>query len=475
MIAIMQKDDKKLKILLLNVSSTSFSYEQLVIPFGLDSLGSYIDNPVYEIRGIELNYPPQKIMQRYLKVDNDILHQITDFAPDVVAMSTYASNIYNVMFWADIIKQNFPVAFIVVGGNHVSYIAKECLSKCKGIDAAIRFEGEIPFKMLCEKLYTNTNDFSEVPGMVYRFGVELVENPQTALMKDLNSLPTLNRTFFSDQNSQEKLTHADIISSRGCTANCTFCNCNHYWSKTHRTRAVESVIAELKELMQNNPLESVRFRDETLTLRKNYCLEICEAIISNDINLRFQAHSRLDGLDEDVIRALSKAGFEILFIGVESGSEAVLKRLKKGINLAKLEIIISLLRKYGIKFRLSFMSATPGEKFRETLETVRLIKRLKLKRDEYYIGVGIDIYPGTEECKRFLQFNSDYQWIAKDYRFKGKYFAVKDQQGNITQPKYRQYSVLKSAFMFFLLSPSYFFQKTKSVGLKKLRKLMKFG
>lgn len=468
-----QTDKRRLKILLLNVSSTSFFYEQLVIPFGLVSLGSYVENPNYEIRGIELNHPPEKIMKRYLRVDNEIMRQVLVFKPDLIAMSTYASNIYNVMFWANAIKVYFSEAFIMAGGNHVSYIARECLSKCKDIDAVGKFEGEITFKMLCEKLYAGNHDFSDIPNLVYRKGGEIIENTQTAFMDSLDSLPNLNRTFFSTNNSEKELTHADIISARGCTAHCTFCNCNHYWNKTHRTRTIELVIEELKELKQKNPLESVRFRDESLTLRKSYCLKICRAIVSNNINLRFQAHSRLDGLDEEVIKALSQAGFEMLFIGVESGSKAVLKRLKKGINLVKLETIIGLLRKYGIGFRLSFMSATPGESFFQTLETVKLIKKLKLKREEYYLGVGVDIYPGTEECKRFLELNPNFEWITRNFPFKGKYFATRDIRGNITQPKYKEYGTLKSAIIFFLLSPAYFLDKTKTIGARKLKKIFK--
>ncbi|MBN1457800.1 MAG: radical SAM protein [Sedimentisphaerales bacterium] len=460
-----------MKILLLSVSSTSFFYEQLVIPFGLVSLGSYVESPDFEIKGIDLNTPPDKIMNRYLKIDNEIADKVIDYGPDIIAMSTYASNIYNVMFWADVLKKRIPECFVVVGGNHVSYIAKECLEKCKGIDAVVKFEGEIPFKMLCEKIHNNDRDFSDIPSFAYRKNGQIAENSKIALMKDLNTLPMLNRSFFSETGDPQKQVHADIVSARGCTANCTFCNCNHYWNKTHRTRTVESVIEELKELQRTCPLESVRFRDETLTLRKNYCLQICDAIVSNKIKLRFQAHSRLDGLDEEVIKALSKAGFELLFIGVESGSKTVLKRLKKGIKLSKLETIIPLLRKYGIDFRLSFMSSTPGETFRETLETVKLIKKLKLKRDEYYVGVGIDIYPGTEECDRFLELNPDYEWLSKNYKFKGKYAAAKDSFGNITQPKYREYGTFKSAVIFFLLSPSYFWEKVNSIGIRKLKKI----
>ncbi|MBW1766726.1 MAG: B12-binding domain-containing radical SAM protein [Deltaproteobacteria bacterium] len=463
----------KLKILLLSVSSTSFFYEQLVIPFGLVSIGSYVDAPDYELKGIEMNFPPQKIMNRYLKEDDEILAQILDFEPDIIAMSTYATNMYNVMFWADVIKKNMPDTFVVVGGNHVSYIAEECLKKCSGIDAVIRFEGEIPFKMLCERLHNGNRDLSGIPSLSYRAGEKHIENPQAELIKDLNYMPLLNRTYFVEHQSPDEVIHADMISARGCPFNCTFCNCNHYWSKRHRTRSVESVIEELIILTKRHPLKTVRFRDEAITLNKKHCIEICNEIVKNNIQLKFQAHSRLDGLDEEVIQALSKAGFTTLFIGIESGSKKVLDRLKKGIDISRLETVISLLRKYGISFRLSFMSATPGENIGETLKTVRLIRRLKLRKDEYYLGYGVDIYPGTGECEQFIELNPDYQWISKKPKLNGTYLCVRDHEGNVIQPKYREYGIISVALIYFLLRPTYFLEKVVALSTKIFKRIFR--
>jgi radical SAM superfamily enzyme YgiQ (UPF0313 family) len=473
----MTEPKEKFRILLLSVSSASFFYEQLVIPFGLVSLASFVDRPDYRIKGIEFNWPPEKIKQRYLKVDGESLAQIVDFQPDIVAMSTYASNMYNVLFWTDIIKQKLPDCFIVIGGNHASYIANETLTKCPAIDAVVKFEGEIPFKMFCEKLAAGDGNFDDVPNLIWRKNGRIVENPQTELLDNIESLPIIDRTYFeSAGQSQKALTHADVIGARGCPFHCTFCDCNHYWQKTYRTRGVESVIKELKQLLADNPnVKSVRFRDESVTLRKSYCMELCRALIENGIKLEFHAHSRLDGLDDELVSMLAKAGFKLLFIGVESGSEKVLKNIKKGIRLDRLAPNLDLLRKYGINFRLSFMSSTPGETFWDTLKTVKLIKKLKLKRNEYYMGVGIDIYPGTEECARFLQLNPDYEWISnKNYEFRGKYFAMTDPYGNIINPRFRQNSLLVRAVIFFILSPGYFFQKLNSVLARKLRILFKF-
>jgi len=438
---------KKLKILLLSVNSEAFFYDQLVIPFGLISLASYIDNNNTVIKGIEMNIPPNKILKRYLRIDNDLLQEIKDFSPNIVAMSTYASNIYNVLFWANILKTQLPNCFILVGGNHASYISEEILKKCPGIDIVVKFEGEIPFKMICEKIYNDNYDFLDVPNITYRLNGIIKQNPQIDLIKDLSNLPILNREYFVDKTKKEQdIIHADIITARGCPYNCTFCNCNHYWSKRYRVRLMDSIIEELKQLLKKYPnLKSVRIRDESITVNKIRCKKLCNSIEENGIKLEFHAHSRLDGLDEEVIQNLAKAGVKLVFIGMESGSQRILNILHKGIDISRAKEVISLLRKYGIKFRISFMSETPNEKFKDIRKTMKLIKDLKLnpKNKEYYLGTGIAIYPGTYECLQFLRQNSAYEWITKEFNFKGKYYATRDSFGNILQPNYLEHSNIK--------------------------------
>ncbi|MFX0186785.1 MAG: B12-binding domain-containing radical SAM protein [Candidatus Hodarchaeota archaeon] len=447
----LKKESEKLKILLLSVSSESFFYDQLVIPFGLISLASYIEDQQFEIKGIEMNNPPEKINQRYLQVDKEFLKEIEEFSPDIIAMSSYASNIYNIIFWANLLKKKLPNCVIMVGGNHASYIDKEILEKCPGIDIVVRFEGEIPFKMISEKLLNNNDNFSDVPSITYRSNGEIKKNPQAELIKDLSSLPMLNRDYFKfETKSKDEVYHADLISARGCPFNCTFCNCNHYWSKRYRVRHIDSIIKELKSLKEEYPnLKSIRIRDESVTINKVRCKKLCDAIKENGLVLEFQAHSRLDGLDEEVIQNLSEAGFKLVFIGMESGSQRILNILNKGIDISRAGDVVSQLRDYGIKFRISFMSETPDEKLKDVKKTIKLIKKLRLnvKTNEYYIGTGVAIYPGTTDCQKFLRLNPDYEWITKDYRFKGKYYPTRDSSGNIIQPNYLEHSRFKRAFI----------------------------
>jgi radical SAM superfamily enzyme YgiQ (UPF0313 family) len=144
---------------------------------------------------------------------------------------------------------------------------------------------------------------------------------------------------------------------------------------------------------------------------------------------------------------MASAGFNLVFIGMESGSQAVLDRIQKGIDISRAEEIVSLLRKYGINFRISFLTSTPKETFKEAMQTVRLIKNLKLSKKQYYIHLGLQIYPGTYEFERFEEFHPDNNWLTNNYTFQGKYSGAKDALGNITHPRYREFGIIKS-FLF---------------------------
>ena len=420
-----------MKALLLSVSSESFFYDQVVVPFGLASLGSYVARDGVELKGLEMNWPPERIAARYLREDPDLLDEIAAFAPDVVAMTAYSGNIHNVLFWADAIKRRVPNGAVIVGGNHASYIAEEIVAERPSVDAVCRFEGEQAFSELCRRVADGARDFGDIPSLVWRRDGAVVVNDLAATIPDLDDLPPLNDGLFETGRPEARV-HADLITARGCPFHCTFCNCNHYWGKKYRTFSTDRVVEELRRLKARYPaLETVRFRDESMTISKPRCLELCEKLIAADLGLRFHAHSRLDGLDADVIPLLARAGFEQLYIGLESGSQAVLERLRKGIRVERVAEVVRLLRENGVAFRVSLILGTPDETLDEAMETVGLVKRHDLTFDEFYFGVGIVIYPGTTDCETFLRRSPDHQWLTPSPLPDG-YTYRRDSRGNVT-------------------------------------------
>ena len=90
------------------------------------------------------------------------------------------------------------------------------------------------------------------------------------------------------QSGDVKITHADIISARGCPINSTFCNCNHYWEKRYRVRMIESIIKLLGDLNNKYPnLKTVRFRDESISIIKQRCILLCDELRNKNFNKIF--------------------------------------------------------------------------------------------------------------------------------------------------------------------------------------------
>ena len=418
-----------MRILLLAVNSESAFSGPVVPPFGLMSLGTFVQGDGHDILGLDMNGPSDVVQRRYLNEDPDLLDRIRDFSPDLVAMSTYAPNIHNVLFWSELIKRECPGCVVVVGGNHASYIGPEIIRACPAVDIVIRFEGELPFKHLCDTLARGSRGFTDVPGAVFRHGNDVVETATVPLIEDLGLLPSLNRGMFQWAGTAT-WTHTDVISARGCRFHCTFCNCNHYWGKRHRSVPVARTVEELQSLKVLMPrLRSVRFRDEAISGSRTYCRELCDALVQADLGLEFHAHARLDGLDDELIGCLAAAGFREVRIGLESGSQAVLNRLKKGIKLKNVYSRVAALRKHGIRFTLLLMSSTPGETLEEAGETLRLLRDLDVDVDEFYFGTELLIYPGTGDCRAFLEKYPDYQWLRPQELSDG-YHQLPDCRGN---------------------------------------------
>lgn len=424
-----------MKILLLSVSSETFFYSQVVYPFGLASIGTYANADGHTVYGIEMNQPWHKIPDRYMKTDHNILSQILMYSPQILAISTYSSNIHNAFYWSRILKEHLPVLKVVFGGNHASYLADEILTTHSEVDFVIRFEGEHSFKELCKQLSTFQPDFSKVPNLSYRTGKSIKHNNLADLIKNLDTLPLLKRDFFGQQDERNS-DHADIVTARGCPFHCTFCNCNHYWRKTHRFFSTERIINEIRSLKTIYPkLRSVRFRDETITVNFKHCKQLCEALINNNFNLNYQAHSRIDALNEEIILLLKNAGFNRLYIGVESGSSQVLKKVRKGFTPDIIKKNIRIMQKHDLPFRLSFLLSTPDETIAEAQESIRLAIDLGLKFEEFYFGRGLSIYPGTKDCETFLEKNPEYKWLESGRtELNGGYTQITDKFSNRLYP-----------------------------------------
>jgi anaerobic magnesium-protoporphyrin IX monomethyl ester cyclase len=186
--------------------------------------------------------------------------------------------------------------------------------------------------------------------------------------------------------------------SRGCIGQCTFCNRSIFGNRV-RYRSPENVMWELRHFAKNG-IKEVFIQDDTFNLNHAWYQEILQRIISEGLNkkMQFRAPFRADEklVNKEVLKLAKKAGFWLLFYGVESGNQGMLDRMHKKLSLEEIEWAVRLTKEAGIKVETSFIVGLPGE----TEQTIEDTLRFYYKLSPFWSGCGIAIpFPSTEVSK----------------------------------------------------------------------------
>jgi radical SAM superfamily enzyme YgiQ (UPF0313 family) len=169
------------------------------------------------------------------------------------------------------------------------------------------------------------------------------------------------------------------------------------------------MIEELKELKRDYNVVQVNFEADTLTLNKRFIRELCEGIVQRGLDIRWTCESRVDTVDEYLLKIMKDAGCWQISYGVESGSQRLLDLIHKGTKKEKAMETFALTKKLGITIRGFFMLGLPTETAEESIETIEFAKELDPLWAQFTITVP---YPGTP---MFKQLDSEgkirhYRW-----------------------------------------------------------------
>lgn len=312
-------------------------------------------------------------------------------------------NLATVITTAEIVNTLLPLNIpVVVGGPEVTVNPERTLKRTNA-PIGICGEGEYTMLELCNLFANNalTNDnLASVSGIAFRLpGGEIKINPSRPLIKDLDELPFLPLHLFPMDKYERTMAElsaspVDILStSRGCPFNCSFCNNKYVWGRNYRVMSGNRIVNELEFLITNYGTKGVFFREDHFTLNKRRVYEFCSEIEKRNLTIQWGCESRVDALDEDLIRTIKKAGCESIWFGVESGSPGVLKMLNKNIDLEQEEFVFKLCKKHKIQVGASVMIGIPGQTMEENYETLKFLK--KLDPDWAYFNTFVG-YPRTD-------------------------------------------------------------------------------
>ncbi len=326
---------------------------------------------------------------------------------DVFGMSCWTANRRGVRMVADLIRRCHPKAHVVVGGPHATPLAKEILERYAAIDTVCLGESEHTFIELLGRL-TRGQSTTGVAGTVFRSnrGVERAA-PRPAI-KDLDTLAQPHRYFTS---------HI-LMTSRGCPWACTFCGAETTWGRGFRGHSVGYVVDQLELAASKLPVKMIQIKDDTFTANAKRAKAICREIRRRGLNLLWSCDTRVDVLSEELLMEMRWAGCQRLSLGVESGSNTILKNIDKKIDAATIIAATQMAKSYGIQVRHYMMLGNRGE----TLETFReTLDFLDRARPHQFIFSCLSIFPGTRDFSRAEAEG----WLDRSVFFEGDFQELK--------------------------------------------------
>ncbi|RLC58259.1 MAG: radical SAM protein, partial [Chloroflexota bacterium] len=182
-----------------------------------------------------------------------------------------------------------------------------------------------------------------------------------------------------------------IVTSRGCPGGCRFCIKHVSYGNSARFRSPESIVAEM-EFLAERGVRSIHMYADIFTISREQVVGLCELILERGLRLPWTCNSRVDFVDQEMLRLMGRAGCTWISWGIESGNEEILRRVRKGITLEQVERALHWAKEAGIHNWGYFIIGLPGETEETIRETIRFSRKLPLDLVLFHIAAP---YPGS--------------------------------------------------------------------------------
>lgn len=327
---------------------------------------------------------------------DEIVARIKLSEPDFVGVTCTTPEFYLAKEIVEKVKKYDPNIITILGGAHVSALPEESLEDCPAIDYIVVGEGE-------KSIVTVVNEKPKE---------RVISSP---MIQDLDEIVPTTRHLI-DYNDYgyvvpgKGLVKMDAIeSARGCPFGCLFCF--RLFGNKVRYRDPIKVVDEIEKSHRETGAELFMFFDDTFTLKKDRAMTICGEVIKRKLKLSFYCFTRVDTLSRELLERMKEAGFATITIGVESGNQEMLDRLRKGTRLEDYERVYKWMAELGIETRGSFIIGSPYENHQTIRDSINFAKKLPL----YRIGVNIMMpYPGTAIYQQAIK-GEGIRLVCKDW------------------------------------------------------------
>ena len=325
--------------------------------------------------------------------------------PDMVGLYAFTWNYRGAARLAALVKSMCPEIKALLGGPNATSFPEQSL-RFGDFDIVVMGEGEETIKELLDVL-KGGKSLHGVAGIAFKDGERIVKTTPREFIIDLDALPFPARHFVPMGRYFDVFTRArrfaTMIATRGCPFQCTFCNRDARLGRVLRTRSPRNVIAEMKKLKQDYAVREVMFFDDNFILDKPWAYEFCRTVENAGLDMLWEIRTRVDTVDEEILKALKRAGCYRIRFGFEAGDNQILKNMRKGITVEQSLECARLCHRIGIEMFGYFILGAPGE----TEETMKKT-----------IDLAIEIEPRFALFSKFVPYpcTEAFDWaVANGY------------------------------------------------------------
>lgn len=393
-------DDKKNKIALVYVNSYEIARKGVkrkeFPPFGVLYLAASIEQ------------------ERNWKVDIIAVDENTNGEElkwseyDVIGFSIVSSYSYGILKRCYDASERRKDVVILAGGYQAEKFCNEVFRDFNA-DIIFKGEGEESIREFCRRF--EDRNFGDIHGIIYRDNSNNIIPTEGRGIVDIDKIPEPARRLLDTNDivmknrlagTEKKMVH--MLFSRGCPYNCLYCAANqNEHNTTIRYRDKRKIVEELRNLVDTYDIEGFSIIDDCFLTEEDKAIEICDFIYKSKLNLVWSLAARVDHINDRVLRALKQAGCIEIKFGIETGSDELLKKMQKNIDVAIAEKAIRDTKKHDIGVKLFIITGLPGEtdethkatkQFLEKMSNENLVDRVSLLR--YTPLAGSHIYDAPQ-------------------------------------------------------------------------------
>ena len=318
-------------------------------------------------------------------VDQELANHIKDFRPDVVGISITEDTSRTGLHFADVSKRAAPKVPVIMGGVFCM-TRPDIVIANRSVDMLCVGEGENAVQSLMERL-DKKQDISDIPNLWIKGPDGTVKKNEIAPPIELDTLPYPNLSLVDDRHlfapfAGHVYKMSYVESQRGCPRRCTYC-CNQIFLDTYkkhtgkylRHKSVPRLVDELESLKNSYGLNFIQFTDDDFLLRSPADLKEFAKLYKKRVALPFWIQAEAWNATEEKVAAIKDAGCIAISMGVETGSEYILKEVMKRNTPRALTLkAFEIMHKYDIRTSANVIIGVPEETRETIFQTIELIR-----------------------------------------------------------------------------------------------------